>query len=163
MWGMILFWCAGLHVAEVAHDFQQQVRRYITEELHLLNSYDTWHGEVACMWRHVLFILNFFGVNHRDKERGQRSGKSDEGQWNWHHQTATDGQAWVFMHNYDIISMCHMPSHCRSQHKAAPILVHEELFWFSRCPPIQHREHQQALPGILIAHLYFHDICVAII
>lgn len=40
---------AGLHVTEVAHDFQQQVRRYITEELCLLNSYDTWHGEVACM------------------------------------------------------------------------------------------------------------------
>ena len=35
----------GLNVVEVAHDFQQQIRRYVVEDLKLLNSYDTWHGE----------------------------------------------------------------------------------------------------------------------
>ena len=35
----------GLKVVEVAHDFQQQIRRCIIEELGLLNSYDPWHGE----------------------------------------------------------------------------------------------------------------------
>ena len=34
----------GLNIVEVAHDFQQQVKAYITDELHLINSYDTWHG-----------------------------------------------------------------------------------------------------------------------
>ena len=30
---------------EVAHDIQQQVARYVTSDLKLLNSYDTWHGK----------------------------------------------------------------------------------------------------------------------
>lgn len=34
----------GLNVVEVAHDFQQQIRRYVVEDLKLVNSYDTWHG-----------------------------------------------------------------------------------------------------------------------
>ena len=32
---------------EVAHDHATSVKNYITEDLHLLNSYDTWHGEVT--------------------------------------------------------------------------------------------------------------------
>ena len=32
------------NVVEVAHDHQVQVKNYITEDLELLNSYDTWHG-----------------------------------------------------------------------------------------------------------------------
>ena len=39
----------GLRITEVAHDIQQQVSRYISAELHLINSYDTWHG----MYVHV--------------------------------------------------------------------------------------------------------------
>ena len=35
---------SGLHVVEVAHDFQQQIKKYVVEKLNLLNSYDTWHG-----------------------------------------------------------------------------------------------------------------------
>ena len=31
-------------MVEVAHDYQVQVQRYITDELKLINSYDTWHG-----------------------------------------------------------------------------------------------------------------------
>ena len=33
-----------LNIVEVAHDYQLQVIRYITDNLQLLNSYDTWHG-----------------------------------------------------------------------------------------------------------------------
>ena len=33
-----------LKVVEVAHDYQPQVSRYVTDDLCLLNSYDTWHG-----------------------------------------------------------------------------------------------------------------------
>ena len=35
---------SGLRVTEVAHDIQQQVSRFITADLSLVNSYDTWHG-----------------------------------------------------------------------------------------------------------------------
>ena len=34
-----------MNVVEVAHDFQQQIRKYVVEDLKLLNSYDTWHGK----------------------------------------------------------------------------------------------------------------------
>ena len=37
----------GLHVTEVAHDFQVQVSRYVMDELGLQNSYDTWHGKLT--------------------------------------------------------------------------------------------------------------------
>ena len=37
---------AGLKIVEVAHDNATSVKKYITEDLRLLNSYDTWHGEV---------------------------------------------------------------------------------------------------------------------
>ena len=35
----------GLHVTEVAHDYQPQVKRFIVDELGLVNSFDTWHGD----------------------------------------------------------------------------------------------------------------------
>ena len=44
---------SGLNVVEVAHDFQQQIRRYIVEDLKLLNSYDTWHGKCSFQTVHV--------------------------------------------------------------------------------------------------------------
>ncbi len=34
----------GLNITEVAHDYHTQLRTYITQELKLLNSFDTWHG-----------------------------------------------------------------------------------------------------------------------
>ena len=36
--------CAGLKVDEVAHDYQVQVLKYVCDELHLRNSFNTWHG-----------------------------------------------------------------------------------------------------------------------
>ena len=46
--GKILYVHAGLNIVEVAHDFQQQIKNYVTNDLHLVNSYDTWHG--TCAW-----------------------------------------------------------------------------------------------------------------
>ena len=34
----------GLKVVEVAHDMQLAVGRYVKQDLKLLNSFDTWHG-----------------------------------------------------------------------------------------------------------------------
>ena len=44
--------CPGLNVVEVAHDFQQQIRRYVVDDLKLLNSYDTWHGATEDLVKH---------------------------------------------------------------------------------------------------------------
>ena len=44
---------SGLRICEVAHDYQVQVSRYVTDELGLLNSYDTWNGKfgmVNCVY-----------------------------------------------------------------------------------------------------------------
>ncbi len=43
----ILYMCfvVGLNIVEVAHDNQPVVKKYVTDELKLLNSYDTWHGK----------------------------------------------------------------------------------------------------------------------
>ena len=34
----------GVKVTEVAHDLQFCVKKFVTEELGVMNSYDTWHG-----------------------------------------------------------------------------------------------------------------------
>ncbi|XP_064382205.1 uncharacterized protein LOC135331087 [Halichondria panicea] len=34
----------GLNIVEVAHDNQPVVKRFVTDDLNLTNSYDTWHG-----------------------------------------------------------------------------------------------------------------------
>lgn len=41
---IIILCLPDLKVVEVAHDHQVQVTKYVTEDLKLLNSYDTWHG-----------------------------------------------------------------------------------------------------------------------
>ena len=42
--------CLGLNIVEVAHDMQQQVKRFITADMKLVNSYDTWHGMICSMF-----------------------------------------------------------------------------------------------------------------
>ena len=37
-------------VTEVAHDFQIGVKKYVTEELGLVNSYDAWHGNIVSIY-----------------------------------------------------------------------------------------------------------------
>ena len=33
-----------MNVTEVAHDFQVGVKKFVTEEFCVMNSYDTWYG-----------------------------------------------------------------------------------------------------------------------
>ena len=50
----------GLDIREIAHDYQLQVKKYIVEDLKLLNSYDTWHGQ--CHVRLLLlYIISYQG------------------------------------------------------------------------------------------------------
>ena len=47
---VIIVFILDLKVVEVAHDHQIQVMKYVTEDLQLTNSYDTWHGKSkACL------------------------------------------------------------------------------------------------------------------
>ena len=45
-------------MTEVAHDYQPQVKKFISEELGLVNSFDTWHGTSSCM------IVAFYFTKH---------------------------------------------------------------------------------------------------
>ena len=49
----------GLNVTEIAHDIHTPVSSYVTRELGLVNSYDTWHGKT---WNIILivFILHVY-------------------------------------------------------------------------------------------------------
>ena len=38
--------CLGLNIVEVAHDMQQHVKRFLTADMKLVYSYDTWHGMI---------------------------------------------------------------------------------------------------------------------
>ena len=42
---LYMYFVVGLNIVEVAHDNQPVVKKYVTDELKLLNSYDTWHGK----------------------------------------------------------------------------------------------------------------------
>ena len=49
---------ADLKVVEVAHDNAATVNNYITEDLHLLNSYDTWHGMVYNCFPILVMVIS---------------------------------------------------------------------------------------------------------
>ena len=42
-----------LNVVEVAHDHQAQVMKNTTEDLQVINSYDTWHGELYFSFMYI--------------------------------------------------------------------------------------------------------------
>ena len=45
MYVCVYVYIVGVNVTEVAHDFQVTVMKYVTTELGIINSYDTWHGK----------------------------------------------------------------------------------------------------------------------
>lgn len=59
-----------LNVVEVAHDHQVQVKNYITEDLKLLNSYDTWHGNYGCLYDNIMckHLHNYAGTKNVAKQ-----------------------------------------------------------------------------------------------
>ena len=52
----------GLNITEVAHDYNTQLKTYITQELKLVNSFDTWHGmcisAVQATWTHFCVFVS---------------------------------------------------------------------------------------------------------
>ena len=59
-----------MNITEVAHDIQQQVSRYVTGSMGVVNSYDTWHGKMHQTSGSGLFmlILPFEGTKNVAKE-----------------------------------------------------------------------------------------------
>ena len=57
---MLYYVNTGLRVHEVAHDYQVQVSRYVTNELGFCNSYDTWHGEFHVFIVHVYTCVRIY-------------------------------------------------------------------------------------------------------
>ena len=74
MYNMYIPSChAGLNVTEVAHDLQQQVARFVTVQLGVVNSFDTWHGMINAHLHIILYSFEFSFVSFiRDEECGQR-------------------------------------------------------------------------------------------
>lgn len=60
----IIIILVGLKVVEVAHDFQQQIKNYITNDLQLLNSYDTWHGMCNELYYRFLHVRLSLGTKN---------------------------------------------------------------------------------------------------
>ena len=63
---------------EVAHDIQLQVSKFVTQELKVLNSFDTWHGKIWML--SCTCILLWFKVLSRYQECGQRARQDHTGQ-----------------------------------------------------------------------------------
>lgn len=70
-----------LNIMEVAHDNAATVKNYITEDLHLLNSYDTWHGT-----KNVAKSMRKISCGTKKTE-----GKS----WLWSYQTNARAQKFI--------------------------------------------------------------------
>ena len=68
-----------MNVTEVAHDFQVGVMKFMTEELGVLNSYDTWHGKYKDIatpgyyhsYTRILSCFDLIKAYIRNKECGE--------------------------------------------------------------------------------------------
>ena len=79
----MLFFYVGFDIREVAHDYATTVSAYITNELKVLNSYDTWHGMYLYVYNieynmYILFIITV--ILYR---RNEECGKGDEKDLSW--------------------------------------------------------------------------------
>ena len=59
----------GINVTEVAHDIQMSVSSYISKQLQLINSYDTWHDRHTFLYcSHNLHLQLNLGTKNVEKE-----------------------------------------------------------------------------------------------
>ena len=66
---LVFVFTSDFKVVEVAHDHQTQVMKYITDDLKLINSYDTWHGKVEHLQRlRYLFCTYNIGTKNVAKK-----------------------------------------------------------------------------------------------
>ena len=61
----------------VSHDIQQQVARYVTSDLKLLNSYDTWHGKfIHCSY---IFYTYYYVIHNCRHKKAKELSKITKG------------------------------------------------------------------------------------
>ena len=90
----IFYNLTGLNIVEVAHDIQQQVARYVTSDLKLLNSYDTWHGKfIHCSYSYIYYVKSYFvGTKNVAKELSKiTKGLVKERGKKWHPELSDKG------------------------------------------------------------------------
>ena len=75
-----VYYCIGLEVLEVAHDMQPQVSKYVTDELGLINSYDTWHGKSRSNVMLAACYKVLLPMSYRNQECVQGVEEGDSGQ-----------------------------------------------------------------------------------
>lgn len=51
-----------MKICEVAHDMQSQVTKYVTGSLKLVNSYDTWHGQLQVVQNLCMCMQNVISL-----------------------------------------------------------------------------------------------------
>ena len=54
------YYVSGLNIVEVAHDNQPVVKRFVTDDLNLTNSYDTWHGKCVESQISIITVSAYF-------------------------------------------------------------------------------------------------------
>ena len=110
---------------EVAHDMQQQVAKYIRNDMGLLNSYDTWHGKALCF---ILIILMITFVNVGTKNVAKIMAKITAG------PAKSRGVTW-FPELVDksecnkdfVFSQFAWTIFCRKKYQDSPVLCNEKL------------------------------------
>ena len=63
----------GLQVIEVAHDMQLAVKRYLKQDLNLVNSFDTWHGMKLTVMVFSQYVCTGVTTLHRNQECCRRA------------------------------------------------------------------------------------------
>ncbi len=56
---------SGLNIVEVAHDNQSVVKKFVTDDLKLTNSYDTWHGKCIECHNNYFYQVSVFSQARR--------------------------------------------------------------------------------------------------
>ena len=58
----------SLNIVEMAHGYHPSMKKYIVDDLGMVNSFDTWHGKHAHMYFDTLFhLVTFCVLVHRDQ------------------------------------------------------------------------------------------------
>ena len=135
--GVICESLTGLNVVEVAHDNCPSVKSYIVNDLKLINSYDTWHGEYG-QQRSNEHCRSSCLSGTKNVAKGLKkivAGAMKNAGKTWFPELS--GKSKSTSYNYCHRYVCKY----REKHKSSFILLHEELWWITRHSPCKYIEH----------------------
>ena len=145
--------CIGLTITEVAHDIHSGVTNYVMKTLKLVNSYDTWHGNLYACWCFVFALILTFCVC-RIKECGQGDGKdcfrSFKGQRKTWFPELVDKHKSASVYIIIRIPIILCEQLFRKEYQGPLILGNEELWWITReVTAADKKKHSGPLQGAL--------------